>query len=475
MNTSWQWQLSVPVDLSVNAQMYDIDLFENDASVVAALHAAGRKAVCYVSVGTFEPYRPDAAKFPAAVKGKALGDFPDETWLDIRRWDVLGPIFEARFDMCKAKGFDGIEPDNVDGYSNNSGFPLTYNDQITFNRRIAELAHARGLSVGLKNDLDQVGDLIGNFDWALNEQCFQFKECASLSPFITAGKAVFNVEYQKKPETFCVQANSMNFNSLYKNINLDAFRVACREAAATTPAPAPAILSVLNAASYRGGSVSPGEIISVFGTDLGPTQALGMRMAAGVVATQLDDVRLTFDGIAAPLLYAGAGQVSAIVPYGISGKSTTSVQLERGASRSAAVTMNVVTSWPGIFTASAMGNGQAAMLNEDFSVNGPARRAKRGSIVTFFGTGEGMVAPAPRDGQISGAPFATPLLPVKVKIDGLEAEVLYAGAAPSLVAGVIQVNVRVPAQASTGIAVPVEMSVGTRTSQTDVVMAIGEN
>lgn len=454
--------------------MYDIDLFENSASVVSTLHAAGRKAVCYVSVGTYEPYRPDAAKFPAAVKGKALDGWPDEVWLDIRRWDVLGPIFEARFDLCKSKGFDAVEPDNVDAYTNESGFPLTYNDQLTFNRRIADIAHARGLAVALKNDLDQVADLVGNFDFALNEQCFRFRECAVLSTFVNAGKAVFNVEYERKPEQFCSQANSMNFNSLYKNVELDAFRVACREAG-TTPTVTPVILSVLNAASYRGGSVSPGEIVSVFGTDLGPTEALGMRLADNLVATQLDDVRLTFDGIAAPLIYAASGQVSAIVPYGIAGKSTTSVQLERGGSRSAAVTMNVVASWPGLFTASAMGNGQAAMLNQDFTVNGPARRAAHNSIVTLFGTGEGMVAPAARDGQISGVPLASPIQPVTVKIDGIQAEVLYAGAAPSLVAGVLQINVRVPAQASAGVAVPIEVAIGGRTSQNDVVMAIGEN
>jgi uncharacterized protein (TIGR03437 family) len=235
------------------------------------------------------------------------------------------------------------------------------------------------------------------------------------------------------------------------------------------------ILSVLNAASYRGGSVSPGEVVTVFGTDLGPTPALGLRLTGGLVATQLDDVRLTFDGIAAPLLYAGAGQISAIVPYALTGRTTTSVQLERGGARSAAVTMNVVTAWPGIFTASAMGNGQAAMLNQDFSPNGPARRAAHNSVVTFYATGEGMAAPAPRDGQISGLPLPAPLLPVTVKIGGLDAEVLYAGAAPSLVAGVLQVNVRVPAQAAAGEAVRVELTIGGRTSQVDVVMAIGEN
>jgi uncharacterized protein (TIGR03437 family) len=472
LNTSWQWQLTTPVDTSIDAEMYDIDLFQNDGAVVDKLHAAGRKVVCYVSVGTYEPYRPDSAQFPASVKGKALGDFPDENWLDIRRWDILGPIFEKRFDLCKAKGFDGIEPDNVDGYTNDSGFPLSYNDQIVFNKRIAELAHARGLSVGLKNDLDQINDLLPHFDWALNEQCFQYKECGSISPFVTAGKAVFNVEYQRKPDQFCSQANSLNFNSLAKNFNLDVYRVACRDAAASA---APVVSALLNAASYRGGSVAPGEIVAIFGTDLGPAQALGARLANGVVSSQLDDVRLLFDGIPAPLLYAGSGQLLAVVPYGIAGKTATSVQLERGAARSAAVSMNIEASWPGIFTASATGAGQAAMFNQDGSLNGPARRATGGSIVTLFGTGEGMVSPVPRDGQLSGAPLAAPLLAVNVKIGGAAAEVLYAGAAPSLVAGVLQVNVRVPAGIAAGDAVPIELTVGTRASQIGVVMAVGTN
>ncbi len=472
VNTSWQWQLTTPVDLSIDAEMYDIDLFQNDAALVAKLHVAGRKAVCYVSVGTYEPYRPDSAQFPAAVKGKAMSDFPDENWLDIRRWDLLGPIFEKRFDLCKAKGFDGLEPDNVDGYSNDTGFPLTYNDQLEFNRRIAALAHARGLSVGLKNDLDQIGDLLPSFDWALNEQCFQYKECGGLSAFVNAGKAVFNVEYQRKPEQFCAQANSLNFNSLAKNLNLDVYRVPCREASAAS---VPVISAILNAASYRGGSVAPGEIVAIFGTDLGPAQPLGARLANGVVTSQLDDMRLLFDGIPAPLLYAGSGQLLAVVPYGIAGQTTTVAQFERGSARSAAFTMNVAASWPGIFTASATGSGQASMFNQDGSLNGPGRRALPGSIVTLFGTGEGMVAPVARDGQISGVPLASPLLQVTAKIGGVAAEVLYAGAAPSLVAGVLQINVRVPAGVAAGDAVLVELSSGGRVSQGNVVMAVGSN
>src|SRR6266550_197751 len=125
LNTSWQWQLTTPVDQTVNAQMYDIDMFDNDVSVVASLHAQGRKVICYISAGTFENWRPDAASFPAVVKGNAVSGWPGENWLDIRRLDILGPIMTARLDLCQTKGFDGVEPDNIDGYANGTGFPLT--------------------------------------------------------------------------------------------------------------------------------------------------------------------------------------------------------------------------------------------------------------------------------------------------------------------------------------------------------------
>src|SRR5947209_4215906 len=104
-NTSWQWQLTGTVDQTVNVAMYDIDLFNNSAGVVASLHAQGRRAVCYMSAGSWEDFRPDAARFPESVKGKALDGFPNERWLDVRNLDVLGPIISARLDMCKSKGF----------------------------------------------------------------------------------------------------------------------------------------------------------------------------------------------------------------------------------------------------------------------------------------------------------------------------------------------------------------------------------
>jgi hypothetical protein len=225
--TTWQWQLTGAVDQSVDAQMFDIDLFDNDASVVAGLHARGRHVVCYIDAGTYEPGRPDSGTYPAAVQGKALPDWPGERWLDVRRLDVLGPILERRFDLCKQKGFDAIEPDNIDGYSNDSGFPLTAADQLRFNRFLADAAHVRGLSIGLKNDLDQVAALQPSFDWALNEQCFQYDECDTLHPFALAGKAVFIAEYELAVGSFCPQAQAAGYMAMRKRLDLDAWRETC--------------------------------------------------------------------------------------------------------------------------------------------------------------------------------------------------------------------------------------------------------
>jgi len=207
--------------------MYDIDLFDNAASVVTSLHSQGRKVLCYISAGTWENWRPDASSFPASVQGRSNG-WPGEKWLDIRRIDILGPIMQSRLDLCRAKGFDGVEPDNIDGYQNSTGFPLNYQDQINYNTYIANAAHARNLAVALKNDVDQVNDLIPYFDFALDEQCFQYNECDTLVPFINAGKAVFEVEYKLSTGSFCPQANSLNFNSMQKHLSLDAWRLACR-------------------------------------------------------------------------------------------------------------------------------------------------------------------------------------------------------------------------------------------------------
>ncbi|MEK7311763.1 MAG: endo alpha-1,4 polygalactosaminidase [Chloroflexota bacterium] len=230
-NTTWQWQLTdPPVDQSFDVDVYDIELFDNDASVVAALHAQGRKVICYVSVGSWEDWRPDKDQFPPEVIGKDYKGWPGEKWLDIRRIDVLGPIMQARLDQCKAKGFDAVEPDNIDGYTNDTGFPLTYEDQLNYNIWLANESHARGLSIGLKNDPEQAAGLVAYFDWALTEDCFAEGWCEQMLPFIEAGKAVFAAEYIDTGiglEEFCPQAQAMKLSAILKNRELDVYREAC--------------------------------------------------------------------------------------------------------------------------------------------------------------------------------------------------------------------------------------------------------
>ena len=224
--TTWQWQLSGEIDTSVDAEMFDVDLFEAPPSVIADLHDRGRVVVCYMSAGAWEEFRPDADDFPDSVLGRTNG-WAGERWLDIRRLDVLGPIMESRMDMCRDRGFDGIEVDNIDGYANRTGFDLTAQDQLAFNRFLAGAAHSRGLSIGLKNDLDQVEQLEPDFDWALNEECAAFDECEALVPFIEAGKAVFHVEYDLDTTEFCALTTGLGFSSLQKHLDLDAWRRSC--------------------------------------------------------------------------------------------------------------------------------------------------------------------------------------------------------------------------------------------------------
>ena len=227
---SWQWQLQDDVDLSVPAGVFDVDLFDVDASTVAALHARGRRVVCYVSVGSWEAWRPDRDDFPEDTLGRTYEGWPDERWLDIRRIDLLGPIMRRRLDLCRAKGFDAAEPDNIDGYQNATGFPLTAADQRAYDRFIVDETHARGLSIGLKNDPDQARVLVASFDWALSEDCLADGWCGSLRPFPDAGKAVFMAEYTDRGVTrdaMCAAAHDLGFSAILKRRELDAWRQAC--------------------------------------------------------------------------------------------------------------------------------------------------------------------------------------------------------------------------------------------------------
>ncbi|HEY0318989.1 MAG TPA: endo alpha-1,4 polygalactosaminidase [Solirubrobacterales bacterium] len=217
---AWQWQLQGKIDTSIEAGVYEVDGFETPAKTVARLHRLGRRAVCYLDVGSWESYRPDAKRFPKAVLGHAYSGYPDERWLDIRRIGVLAPILRKRFDLCRRKGFDAVEPDNVAGYENESGFPLSADDQLRFNRWAAREVHRRGMSVALKNDPEQVRELVGNFDFAVVEQCFAYEECGMFVPFVVAGKAVFVAEYEEPPATICPQAERLRFSVIRKDPEL---------------------------------------------------------------------------------------------------------------------------------------------------------------------------------------------------------------------------------------------------------------
>ena len=229
--TTWQWQLAdYPVDTSFEAEAYDVDLFETPDATISELHSLGRVVICYFSAGSWESFRPDAGSFPESVKGGPLDPpFADELWLDIRAPQVRA-LMQARLDLAAARGCDAVEPDNVDGYQNDSGFPLSARDQLDFNRFLASEAHARGLSVGLKNDVDQLAELAPDFDWALNEECFLYDECdAYASTFLAQNKAVFHAEYVPLSQlgAVCAVTKPLGISTLIKNIELDAFAVRC--------------------------------------------------------------------------------------------------------------------------------------------------------------------------------------------------------------------------------------------------------
>lgn len=227
LGTTWQIQFSGRHNRSVDATAFDVDMFDTAASSVATLHAGGRHVVCYINAGAWEDWRPDASRYPRLVKGRGLDGWPGEKWLDIRRIDLIGPILTDRLDLCAAKGFDGVEFDNVDGYANASGFPLTAADQIAFNRWLAARAHERGLAVGLKNTLELARQLEPDFDFAILEQCFQYSECGWATPFIDAGKNVVDIEYWLTRGQFCAKAANLGIVAMRKRLSLDAWRRAC--------------------------------------------------------------------------------------------------------------------------------------------------------------------------------------------------------------------------------------------------------
>ena len=231
VNLTWQWHLSEPpVDTSVDAQVFDIDLFDNDSSVIDELHGQGRKVIGYISAGSWENWRADADKFPPVVLGNDYEGWPGEKWLDIRQIELLAPIIRARMDLCKAKGFDAIEPDNIEIYNNNTGFPLTYADQLYYTRWLADEAHSRGLAIGLKNAPDMLADSLDILDFAITEDAYFYGWIDKLMPFIRTGKPVFAAEYTDTGVDFsaaCEYGKNNQIQFILKNRILTAFRITC--------------------------------------------------------------------------------------------------------------------------------------------------------------------------------------------------------------------------------------------------------
>lgn len=224
--TTWHWQLQNNINTNYEAEVYDVDLFDTSVKQIRALQQQDHKVICYFSAGSIEDWRTDIHTIPASSIGLPLDGWEGERWLDIRDKRVWR-VMQQRLKLAAQKGCDGVEPDNVDGYQNTSGFSLTAEDQVRFNRFLAQSAHVLSLSIGLKNSLELIPQLISDFDFSVNEQCLEYQECSALTPFIKQNKAVFHAEYKPRPD-LCRFAKALSFSTLLLPIELDdRFRQSC--------------------------------------------------------------------------------------------------------------------------------------------------------------------------------------------------------------------------------------------------------
>jgi len=244
---------------------------------------------------------------------------------------------------------------------------------------------------------------------------------------------------------------------------------------AVSAIPTPVISAIANAGSYATGAVSPGENIVIFGTGIGPaTIAAGTLTSSNAFSTTAGNTQVTFDGVAAPVIYASSGQTSVMVPYGVSGRTVTTIRVSYQGVQSAPLIYNVTATAPGIYTQNESGTGPGAIENQDYSVNGPSRPAATGSAVAVYMTGEGVTNTLPADGAIApgnGTGLYKPVLGVTATVAGIPATVLYYGTAPGIVYGVMQVNLTIPANVPSGPQ-PIVITVGTTNTQTGVTVAV---
>lgn len=232
--TSFDWRLTdVTTQDSFDSEVIDLDAFSTSRETVAHFQAQGKTVIAYVSIGSVENFRSDASEFPSEVIGNVYEGFEDENWLDIRNITALSPILKARFDMIRDKGFNGIEPDNMNGYQNNTGFDLTEADAITFSRWLINEAHSRGLSIGQKNAEELISELADEFDWMLTEDAFADDWYQQVTPYINLGKAVFVTEYTDRMTeaefnaNVCPTSQNLQFTAILKERDLTAFTRSC--------------------------------------------------------------------------------------------------------------------------------------------------------------------------------------------------------------------------------------------------------
>lgn len=198
VGASFHIQYTGRVNLNLPVAVYNLDAETTTKAQVDQLKARGVRTICYINAGAHENWRSDRGKFPSRVLGRALDGWPGERWLDIRQRDVLVPIMAARMDLCASKGFDAIDPDNTDGWQQSTGFAIGAADQIAYQRALADEAHKRGLAIGVKNNIEQIGQIGSFVDFAVNEQCGEYNECGAYRAFLASGKPVFNVEYSAR-------------------------------------------------------------------------------------------------------------------------------------------------------------------------------------------------------------------------------------------------------------------------------------
>jgi hypothetical protein len=221
---TWYWQLNGPIHFGLPVQIYDVDAFTTGASEVARLHSEGKHVICYVDVGTAENWRPDYGEFPPSVLGSPNG-WPGEVWLDIRRRSIIEPIMATRFHICQEKGFDAVEPDNMEGDLNESGFAITLRQQLLYNEWIAEEVHSLGMAVVQKNDSEQTPQEHTFFDGVISEECNQWwPECGAYLPYLEEGKPVLNAEYKLKTQQFCAADELAGISGARFNLALNGRR-----------------------------------------------------------------------------------------------------------------------------------------------------------------------------------------------------------------------------------------------------------